>query len=103
MQDAVSHTLHKLGVRGHKHGHDLFLKPPQDGKKKPMKTAEWKGHMLKRFHSEHPHLKHVHMWDDRPEHIEHFRKVLSDLGVKHTLHHVDDEHWGSAGSMPKTS
>ena len=99
MADAVSLTLHKLGVRGHKHGEDLFLKPPRDKEKekqKVVKTAEWKGHMLRKFHQEHPHLKHVTMWDDREEHLDHFRDVLHDLGVKHTLHHVKDPGWGSA-------
>jgi Swiss Army Knife RNA repair-like protein len=103
MQDAVSHTLHKLGVKGHTHGEDLFLKPPRDKKKKNVKTAEWKGHMLRQWHKEHPHLKHVTMWDDREEHLDHFRDVLHDLGVKHTLHHVKDPGWGSAGKMPITS
>jgi len=90
MADAVSHTLHKIGVQGHKHGHDLFLRPPQDGKKKPIKTAHWKGHMLRQFHKEHPNLKHISMWDDREEHLDHFRDVLHDLGVRHSLHHVKD-------------
>ena len=102
MRDAVSQTLHGIGVTGHKHGHDLFLKPPHQGKNK-VKTDQWKARMLHRFHAEHPHLQHVHMWDDRPEHLEHFGKVLRGLGVKHTLHHVDHPDWQFAGKMPKTS
>lgn len=104
MRDAVSRTLHKIGVKGHEHGHDLFLKPPgkgPDGKKR--QTHDWKAEMLRRFRKQHPNLRHVHMWDDRPEHLDHFGEVLKNHGVKHTLNHVAHPEWEWNNKMPSTT
>ena len=95
MRRAVSGALRKIGVRGHQHGHDLFLKPQSH---KPIKTHDWKGEMLQRFHGEHPHLERIHMWDDRKDHLAHFSNVLKKLNVKHELNHVQDPNWTS--NMP---
>lgn len=100
MRDAVTKALAKIGIHGHKHGKDLFLKPPHDGETK-VKTHEWKVHMLKRFATEHPNISHVHIWDDRKDHIEHFAKTIKALGKKHTLNHVDHPDWES--DMPDTT
>jgi len=101
MRKAVSGALHKIGVKGHEHGKDLFLNPGTKPGDKRVDTHQWKANMLHRFSKEHPHLKHVHMWDDREEHIDHFSKTLKALKLKHTLHHVKDPRWKT--DMPKHS
>lgn len=97
MRQAVSASLRKIGIKNHQHGHNLFLKPPNE-KGKEQKTEHWKAEMLRQFHKQHPHLEKVHMWDDRAEHLDHFAKTLHELGVKHELHHVKDPRW--SGDMP---
>ena len=98
MRHAVSGALEKIGISGHEHGKDLFLKPPTSQGKKTIKTAEWKKKMIHRFVQKHPHLKHVSMWDDRPDHADQFADKLDSLGMKHSVHRVQDPRWGS--NMP---
>lgn len=102
MQDAVSRALRKIGVEGHKHGKDLFLKPPITGDPDTDKTDAWKRQMIRRFAAEHPNLRHVSMWDDRRDHLASFQRQLQHLGINHKLMHVRDPEWGS-DDMPSTT
>jgi hypothetical protein len=95
MRKAVSHTLRRIGVRGHTHGHDLFLNPGRD-------TAEWKKDQLMALIKSHK-PKHVHVYDDRPTHATEFSHLLKSMGVPHTIYNVASPKWGSGDKMPATS
>jgi len=95
MRKAVSHTLRRIGVRGHTHGHDLFLNPGRD-------TAEWKKDQLMSLIKSHK-PKHVHVYDDRPTHAAEFSHLLKSMGVPHTIYNVAHPKWGSGDKMPATS
>ena len=95
MRKAVSHTLRRIGVRGHTHGHDLFLNPGRD-------TAEWKKDQLMSLIRSHK-PKHVHVYDDRPTHAAEFSHLLKSMGVPHTIYNVAHPKWGSGDKMPATS
>lgn len=95
MRKAVSHTLRRIGVRGHTHGHDLFLNPGRD-------TEEWKKEQLWSLIKKH-RPQHVHVYDDRPAHAKAFGGLLKSLGVPHTIYTVQHPGWGSGDKMPTTS
>jgi len=95
MRSAVSKTLRRIGVRGHTHGHDLFLNPGRD-------TEEWKKDQLMALIKKH-RPEHVHVYDDRPSHSKAFGKLLGSFGVPHTIYNVAHPKWASGDKMPKTS
>lgn len=97
MRDAVDGVLHHVGVTGHTHGKDLFLKPHPD-----MDTAEWKKAQLYALLTKH-RPSHVHIYDDREDHTKDFSRLLGSLFVPHSIYHVRHPGWGAAGTMPKTS
>jgi hypothetical protein len=98
MRDAVSDTLGKLGLAGHVHGRDLFLKPDDED----VETEDWKKSKLFDLVKQHKPA-HVHIYDDRKAHGVAFAHMLKSLGVPHTFHYVQHPGWGSAKTMPKTS
>lgn len=95
MRKAVSHTLRRIGVRGHTHGHDLFLNPGLD-------TEEWKKDQLMALIKKHK-PDHVHVYDDRAHHAEAFGRLLRSMSVPHTIYTVRHPKWGAGDKMPSNS
>jgi len=83
LRKAVKNALDQAGYPGHKHGRDLLLKDP-----KVRRTAEWKKKMLRGLMRRFPNVTSVHMWDDRGEHVEQFRKQIKELGRQDHVVHV---------------
>lgn len=85
LRKAVKDALDQAGYTGHKFGHDLFLKNPRT-----RSTAEWKKKMLRGFMKRWPNATSVHMWDDRGEHVEQFKRQIKDLNREPHVVHVSE-------------
>lgn len=95
MRAAVDRTLHGIGVRGHVHGHDLFLNPGAD-------TKEWKKGQIMTL-IKHHRPRHVHIYDDRHAHADEFSKMLGSLKIPHTIYKISHPDWKAGDKMPETS
>jgi hypothetical protein len=113
MRQAVSHVLKQGNITDHKgrdlrHGSNLFLRrEPHPHSRRPGRAPEkvlthvWKGEMIHKFADQHPNLKHIHIWDDRPDHAKHLAKIAKERGIATTINHVQDPEWKS--NMPDTA
>jgi hypothetical protein len=92
MRKAVLSALKAAGYPRHKHGDDLFLKNPNT-----RDTSGWKRKVLRGLMRRWPSVTSIHMWDDRGEHVEHFKKQIHALGRRANVVHVTERYDGRKG------